>query len=136
MIHFKIVTPENVTYQDTIDSLTLETSSGEITILGNHMPLVSVLRPGEMTIRKGSEEIVMAVSGGFVEVEAGSTVSIIADSADRVEEIDETKAEEARRRAEEILAKRTTETEIAGAESALARALAQIKVARKRKHRA
>ncbi len=132
-IHFEIVTPEEVAYQDRIDALTVDTKDGEITILPNHMPLVSVLRPGEMRIKKGSEEIFMAVSGGFVEVQPKSKVIIIADAAERAEHIDELKAEEARKRAQDILARKATAEEIADAQAALAHALAQLKVARKRK---
>ncbi len=133
MIHFEIVTPERVAYQDKIDSLTVDTVDGEITVLPNHMPLVSVLRPGEMIIRKGKEETVLAVAGGFVEVQPESKVIIMADSADRAQDIDIVSAEEARKRAEEILAG-TAETEnIADVKAALAHALAQLKVARKRR---
>ena len=134
-IHFEIVTPEKVAYQDTIDALTVDTKDGEITILPRHTPLVSILRPGEMRLKKGDEEGFMAVSGGFVEVQQDSTVIIIADSALRAEEIDQTKAEEARKRAEEILAQKTTATEVADAQAALARSLAQLKVARRHKTR-
>lgn len=134
-IHFEIVTPEKVAYQDQIDSLTLDTKDGEITILPNHMPLVSVLVPGEMRIKKGNEEISLAVSGGFVEVQPHSKVIIIADSAERAERINERAAEEARRRAENILAKKGAAADIADAQAALAHALAQLKVARRRKQR-
>jgi len=132
-IHFEIVTPEAVAYQDKIDALTLDTQLGEITILPNHMPLVSVLRPGEMRIKKGNEEIVMAVAGGFVEIQPHSKVIIVADAAERAENIDELKAQEARKRAQDILAKKSTAEEIADAQAALAHALAQLKVARRRK---
>lgn len=134
-IHFEIVTPEEVAYQDKIDALTVDTKDGEITILPNHMPLVSVLRPGEMRIKKGSEEVFMAVSGGFVEVQPQSKVIIIADAAERAEHIDELKAEEARKRAEDILARKANSEEIADAQAALAHALAQLKVVRRRKTR-
>ncbi|MBI1755293.1 ATP synthase F1 subunit epsilon [Candidatus Azambacteria bacterium] len=134
-IHFEIVTPEKVAYQDKIDALTLDTKDGEITILPNHMPLVSVLRPGEMRIKKGNEEIFMAVSGGFVEVQPDSKVIIIADAAERAEDINELKAEEARARAQDILARKATGEEVADAEAALAHALAQLKTARRRKKR-
>lgn len=134
-IHFEIVTPEKVAYQDRIDAVTIDTTDGEITILPRHTPLVSVLRPGEMRLKKGDEEIFMAVSGGFVEVQQDSKVIIIADAVERAEEIDQQKAEEARKRAEEILAQKTTATEVADAQAALARSLAQLKVAKRRKTR-
>ncbi|MEK7519622.1 MAG: ATP synthase F1 subunit epsilon [Patescibacteria group bacterium] len=133
MIHFEIVTPEKVAYQDKIDSLTVDTTTGEITILPNHMPLVSVLRAGEMTIRKGKEETTMAVAGGFVEVSPGSTVIIMADAAERAEEVDVVSAEEARKRAEQILAQKTETEDVADVKAALAHALARLKVARRKR---
>ncbi len=132
-IHFEIVTPEEIVYQDRIDEITIDTQDGEITILPKHAPLVSVLRPGEMRLVKDGQEIFMAVSGGFVEVQPDSKVIIVADAAVRAEEIDQQKAEEARKRAEEITANKTEASEIVEAQASLAHALAQLKVIRRRK---
>ncbi len=133
MIPFEIVTPEGVIYKDTIDALTLNTVSGEITILSNHMPLISVLEPGEMRIKKDDVETFMAVSGGFVQVQPNSNVVIMADTAIRVEDIDEEKIEEARKKAQDILTNKTTALEVADAEASLAHAMAQMKVLTRRR---
>lgn len=132
-IHFEIVTPERIVYQDRIDEVTINTENGEITILPKHTPLVSILRPGEMRVVKDGQEIFMAVSGGFVEVQPESKVIVVADAADRAEEIDQQKAEDARKRAEEIIANKTASSDVVEAQASLAHALAQLKVIRRRR---
>lgn len=134
-IKLKIVTPEKTVYEDEIDQITLPTKSGEITILPNHIPLVSSLKPGEILIKKGSEEIPLATAGGFIEV-AENSLTILADSAERLEEIDEARAEEARRRAEELMkkhgeAKDVEAVDYAALSAKLERELARLKVVRK-----
>lgn len=104
-IKFKIVTPERVVFEDEVDSITLPTRTGEITVLPNHIPLVSSLKAGEVLIRKDKQEVPMAISGGFVEIAENSLV-ILADTAEHFEEIDEARAEEARKRAEELLSRK------------------------------
>jgi len=101
MLKFKIVTPEKVIYENEIFQVTVPTMSGEITILSNHIPLVSVLKAGELKIKDKNGEHHIAISGGFLEVKANSEIIILADHAERAEEIDVHKAEEARQRAEE-----------------------------------
>ena len=81
MIKFKIVTPEKVVYEADIDSVSLPTEQGEITVLPNHIPLVSTVVAGELVVRKGNEVQPMAVSGGFVEVRAGNEVIVLAGPA-------------------------------------------------------
>jgi F-type H+-transporting ATPase subunit epsilon len=103
MINFRIVTPEGVVYEDDIERVTIPTADGEITVLPNHTPIVSLLRYGEMTVKKKDHDVHFAVSRGIVEVMSGSKVTILADSADRAEEIDLAAAEEGRKRAEKIL---------------------------------
>lgn len=133
-IKLKIVTPEKTVYEDEIDQITLPTSSGEITVLPNHLALVSSLRPGEILIKKGGEEIPLATAGGFIEV-AENSLTILADSAERPEEIDEAEAEEARQKAEELMKKRGEKTaeaiDYAGLTAKIERELARLKVARK-----
>ena len=104
-IKFKIVTPEKVVFEDEIDQISLPTKMGEITVLANHVPLVSSLNPGEILIKKNKEEIPMAVSGGFVELNNNQMV-ILADTAERVEEIDVERAEQARQKAKDLLDKK------------------------------
>lgn len=131
-IKFKIVTPEKTVYEDEIDQVTLPTKEGEITVLPNHIPLISVLVSGELVAKKGGEEIAMAVSGGMVEVRKNE-ITILADTAERAEEIDITRAEEARQRAEKLKEERiqTDEAQYATAAAILEKNLARIKVARK-----
>jgi len=131
-IKFKIITPERTVYEDEIDQITLPTADGEITVLPNHIPLISILVPGELDVRKDGEEIAMAVSGGMIEVR-GNEMTILADTAERAEEIDLTRAEEARQRAEKLKDEkiRMDETEFATAAAIFEKNLARIKVARK-----
>ncbi len=131
-IKFKIVTPEKTVYEDSIDQLTLPTAEGEITVLPNHIPLISVLAPGELVAKAGGEEIAMAVSGGMAEVQKNE-ITILADTAERAEEIDLARAEEARKRAEKLKEEnvRLDETEYATAAAVLEKNLARIRVAKK-----
>src|SRR3989344_2362882 len=87
-IQFEIATPERIVYKEEVDGVTLPTREGEITILPNHIPLVGVLIPGALTVRKGTDEQYMAVSGGFIEVQPGNRVVVLADTADRAEKPD------------------------------------------------
>ncbi|MBT4153458.1 MAG: ATP synthase F1 subunit epsilon [Candidatus Magasanikbacteria bacterium] len=103
MIKFKVVTLHGVTYEDDIDKVTIPTRSGAITILENHAPLVSVLKPGEMTIHKGDDKIPLAVSTGIMEIRPSGEVFVMADTAERAEDIDVERADDARKRAEELM---------------------------------
>jgi F-type H+-transporting ATPase subunit epsilon len=131
-IKFKIVTPEKTVYEDTVDQVTLPTQDGEITVLPNHIPLISILTSGELVAKKGGEEIAMAVSGGMIEVRANE-ITILADTAERAEEIDIKRAEEARERAEKLKDEkiRMDETEYAAVAALMERNLARIRVAKK-----
>jgi len=102
IIKFKIVTLERVVLEEDILQITVPTKEGEITVLANHIPLVASLQPGVIQIKKPSGEMeIISVSGGFIEVLKDKIV-ILADTAERAHEIDETRAEEAYQRAEEI----------------------------------
>ncbi|MDD5489885.1 MAG: F0F1 ATP synthase subunit epsilon [Candidatus Moranbacteria bacterium] len=131
-IKFKIVTPERTVFEDQIDQVILPTADGEITVLPNHIPLISVLQAGELIAKKDGEEIAMAVSGGIVEVRKNE-MTILADTAERAEEIDMERAEEARARAEKLKEEkiRSDETDYATAAAILEKNLARIKVAKK-----
>lgn len=135
MIKFKIVTPERVLYQDEVDQVTLPTPKGEITILPHHIPLVSSLVPGEIRVVKNKEEVSMAISGGFVEI-TGKNITLLADTAERAEEIDEVRATEAEKRAKELMAeKKIDSAEFAYLTAKIEKELARLKVARRRKYR-
>ena len=101
-IKFEIVTPERVVLREEISQVTVPTKQGEITVLPNHIPLVATLQSGVIEIvRADGARDVMSVSGGFIEVLKDKVV-ILADTAERAEEIDLARAEEARTRAEKI----------------------------------
>jgi len=135
-IHFQIVTPEKVAYKDDVDSITLPTQMGEITVLPHHAPLISSLKSGEAIIKKDGEEFSIAISGGFLQVQPKNKVVVLADAAERAEEISEERAEQARIRAEEILKeKRLDKAEMATAAAALEKSLIRLKVARRRSKR-
>ncbi len=102
-IKFKIVTPNGVVYDDEIDQLTIPTTSGEITVLPSHIPLISILAPGELVIRKDGVEIPLSVSSGIVEVRPNNELYIMAETAERAEHIDIERAEAGRQRAEELM---------------------------------
>lgn len=134
-ILFEIATPERIVYKETVDSLTLPTKDGEITILPNHIPLVAVLVPGVVVVRKGGTEQLIAVSGGFIEVQPGNRVVVLADTAERAEELTEGAILKARADAERVLSeKRNLDDEsFAAAAAGLERELARLKVARRRR---
>ncbi len=134
-LKFKIVTPEKVVFEEEIDQVTLPTQTGQITVLPNHIPLLSALQAGEMVIKADGKELPLAVAGGFVEVKPGSEVVVLTENAEHAEEIDIAQAEEAKKRAEALL--KDTKNKEAVDYTALAakieRELARLKVARKRK---
>ena len=127
-----IVTPERSLYSGRADMVTLPGVEGEMGILPMHVPLMTQLAAGEITARKNGQDYFLAVGDGFVEV-TGERVSILTDMAIRAENIDEAKAEEARRRAEARLAEKLDDSEVAAVNAALAHSLAQLKVKRRQK---
>lgn len=133
MLQLSIITPERTIWDGQVDQVTLATTEGEITVLPHHIPLVSVLAPGELRLRKGSEEIPMVIAGGFVEVLPGNRVAVLADDALRVEEIDVAAIEAARERARKALEEKrhADDTSFADAAAGLQKELARLKIARK-----
>ena len=134
-LQFEIVTAERVVHSDEVDLLVVPGIDGEMAILPSHAPLTTMLQPGELIVRKGSEESSIFVSGGFFEL-MNDKVTILADSAERVEEIDITRAEEAKKRAEEKVELRArTDIDAARTEAALRRSLMRLKVLERAKER-
>ena len=133
-LKFEIVTAERMVYSDDVDVVIAPGVEGQLGILPNHASLLTMLQPGELVVRKEGEETEMFVSGGFLEV-MQNRVTLLADVAERAEEIDIVRAEEAKRRAEEQIKQVPPEMDLAVAEAALRRALARIKIAERRKKR-
>jgi len=133
-IHLEIVTAERVVLSDDVDQINAPTKDGRVGILPRHAPLLTILDVGELDIIKQGASTPFAISGGFMEV-LPNRVTILADTAERADEIDEARAEEARRRAEEQIAQRKSDHDIALAEAELRRALIRLKVAQLRRNR-
>ncbi|MDD5289044.1 MAG: F0F1 ATP synthase subunit epsilon [Dehalococcoidales bacterium] len=135
-IRIDVVTAERLVFSEDADIVIVPGVDGEMGILPHHAPLMTMIKPGEILIRKGAEEYSLAVSGGFLEVKPDH-ITILADAAERADEIDIARAEAAKKRAEDSLASHTTteQADLVNAEASLRRALARLKVAEKRKHR-
>lgn len=131
-IKFRIVTPEKTVYEDMVDQATLPTTMGQVTILPNHRSYISSLMPGELMLKKDSQEINLFISGGFIEFHNNELI-VLADTAERVEEIDIKLAEEARRKAEKLKKQKISmdENEYARVAAAIERESARLRVARK-----
>jgi len=130
----EIVTAERVVFSDEVDLVVAPGVEGELGILPHHAPLMTMLLPGELLVRKGGEEFFLAISGGFLEVRPDRII-VLADAAERAEEIDIARAEAAKRRAEERLKHPVPEMDLARAEAALRRSLARLKVVERRRRR-
>jgi len=126
----EIVTPEGKSYSDDVDMVTLPGVEGEMGIFPHHVPLVTQITSGEIIIRKSGRDAFLAVGEGFVQI-TGERVAIMTDMAIKAENIDEAKAEEAKRRAEARLAEKLDDEEAATVAASLAHSLAQLKVKRR-----
>lgn len=131
-IKLKIVTPERVVFESEVDQATLPVSDGDVTILPNHRSYIASLKIGEITIKADGVEDSIAVVGGFLEF-ADNHLIVLADEAERADEIDLEKAEEARKRAEDIKNKviRTDEKEYAHVAAVLEKEMSRIRIAKK-----
>ena len=134
MMRLEIVTAERVVYSEDVSLLVAPGIDGELGILPRHAPLLTLLRPGEIRVVKDDEESLMAVSGGFLEV-IGNKVTILADTAERVDEIDVQRAEEALQRARDRVAAGSTEMDLERAIASMRRSQARLKAARRRRPR-
>ena len=133
-IHLEIVTAERVVLSDDVDQINAPTKDGRVGILPRHAPLLTVLDLGQLDLIKNGTTTSLAVSGGFMEV-LPNRVTILADTAERADEIDEARAEAARRLAEERIAQRQSDQEMALAELELRRALIRLRVAQLKRNR-
>jgi len=129
-LRLEIVTPEATVYSEDVEMVTLPGIEGQLGILPNHVWLMTQLVPGEMIVRKDGRSDSLAVGEGLVDV-TGDRVSILTDMAVPVDNIDEARAEEARRRAEARLREKISAEEVASTHAALSRSLAQLRVKRR-----
>lgn len=134
MINFKIVTPEKTVLEEEIYQITLPIEGGDVTILPNHMPYIGSVKSGEILIRKemNGDETSLATSGGFVELH-DNVLIVLADTAERADEIDLVRAEEARKKAEEIMKEKVhaDDEDYARVAAMIEKETARVRVARK-----
>ena len=134
-LNVEIVTAEQVVYsEEGVEQLVAPGADGELTVLPQHAAFITTLSPGELRILKGGEEEAMAITGGFLEVR-NDRIVVLADAAERVEEIDIARAEEARRKAEEAIREQRDAGDLAQTQASLQRALMRLRVGRKRGRR-
>lgn len=133
-IQFKIVTPEKTVLEEEIYQITLPIEGGDVTILPNHMPYIGSVKSGEILIRKemNGDETSLATSGGFVELH-DNVLIVLADTAERADEIDLVRAEEARKKAEEIMKEKVhaDDEDYARVAAMIEKETARVRVARK-----
>ena len=129
-----IVSAERHVSSDQVDLLVAPGVEGEVAILPSHAPLLTVLKPGEIRVVKDGEDNFIAVSGGFMEV-MPEKVTILADTAERLDEIDIERAEAALKAAQERIASAPVDMDLHRALASLRRSQARIKVARRRRNR-
>ena len=127
-LHVEVVTAERELYRGDATLVNAPGSEGELGILPQHAALLTTLKPGTMRIQLDEAEEPLFVSGGFLEVN-NDVVTVLADTAEYAEEIDEARAEEARRRAQERLEQSLTEQERAEVLAAVERAAARLRAA-------
>jgi F-type H+-transporting ATPase subunit epsilon len=132
-LKLEIVTPEARVYSEDVEMVTVPAAEGEMGIYPQHVPVLTQVVPGELIARKEGKDYLLAIGEGFMEV-TGDRVAIMTDMAIRAENIDEAKAEEARRRAEARLAEHLDDEEAAVVSAALTHSLAQLKVKRRQHH--
>ena len=134
VLRCEVVTAERTVFEDDVSMVVAPGIEGQLGILPHHAPLMTALTWGELIIhREGQEDEFIAIGGGFMEV-GPEHVTILADSAERAEEIDELRAEEARQRARETMAQKHREdADFVRAEAALRRSLIRLKVARRKR---
>jgi len=129
----EVVTPERMIFSDQVDEVLAPGAWGQLGILPKHAPLITALEEGELVIRRqGQDDTLVAIHGGFMEVRE-NTVTVLADVAERAEEIDIARAEAARRHAEELLTTSASDEDFQRARAAQRRAALRLKVAGQRR---
>ncbi|KAF0171304.1 MAG: F-type H+-transporting ATPase subunit epsilon [Limisphaerales bacterium] len=129
-LKLEIVTPEAKIYSEDVDMVTLPGIEGEMGIYPMHIPLMTQIAHGEIIARKGGVDHYLATGEGFVQI-TGDRVAILTDMAIKADDIDEAKAEEARKKAEARLAEKLTDEETATVQAALLHSLTQLHVKRR-----
>jgi len=131
-LKLEIITPDGTAYSEDVEMVTLPGVEGEMGVYPQHVPLMTQMVPGEISVRKATRDYYLAVGEGLIEI-VGDHVSVLTDIAIAAEKIDEAKVEEARRRAEARLQEKLSDEGVASVNASLARSLAQLQVKRRRR---
>lgn len=134
LFHFTLSTPDAVLFDSEVEEATFATPSGEITVMANHTPVVTLLTPGMMTIKTKGEEKILAVGGGFVKIYENQAKAFT-QTAEYAESIDEQRAIEAKKQAENLMREKVDEVTLADASSLLERNIARLKVVERKRHK-
>ncbi len=134
-IHVDIVSAEKEIYSGAAEMVFAPLETGEVGILPRHAPLLARMKPGEVRVRTGTEELTFYVSGGMLEVQP-HVVTVLADTALRARDLDEVAALKAKERAEEALRSRQADIDYARAQAELAEAIAQLRTIQRLRERA
>ena len=130
-----MITPERKVYEDDVDMVVAPATEGYVGILPHHVPLFTTLGPGEFKVKKGGVEEVLAVFGGFMDVRSDRVV-VLTDAAEPAEEIDASRAQQARERAQQVLAAGpASAADEQRARAELQRALVRLRVSESRRRR-
>ncbi len=129
-IKLEIVTPEAKIYSEDVDMVTLPGAEGEMGIYPMHVPLLTQVAAGEVVALKAGQAYHLAIGEGFAQI-TGQRVAILTDMAIKAEDIDENRAEEARKRAESRLREKLSEEEVVAVNASLMNSLAQLRVKRR-----
>jgi len=134
-LHLEVITPERKVYEDDVDMVVAPATEGYVGILPHHVPLFTTLGPGEFKVKKGGVEEVLAVFGGFMDVR-GDRVVVLTDAAEQAEEIDASRAQQARDAAQQVLAAGpASAADEQRARAELQRALVRLRVSEGRRRR-
>jgi len=133
-MHVDIVSAEESIFSGTVEMVTAPADGGDVGIMPRHTPLLTRLRPGEVTVEKGGEKQAFFVSGGVLEVQPHVT-TVLADSAVRARDLDEAEAQKAKERAERAMADQKADLDYASAQSELAEAVAKLQTIQRLRQR-
>ncbi|MFA6018282.1 MAG: ATP synthase F1 subunit epsilon [Patescibacteria group bacterium] len=133
-LHYTVATPERIVYEGDADSISVMTGMGEITVLPHHAPLLALLKAGEMRVKHNGTEELLATSTGMFEVRQDGTVVVLADTAERIDELELAAIEAAKARAQEAIKAMRNKNDVSYADAAahLERELARYRVAMKK----
>ncbi len=132
-ITFEIITPERTVYSNTVDEVIVPTLQGDVSVMSRHTGMVALVSSGAVRVRHDGEEVILHVYKGILGVKPGSVVTILADSADHINELDEAVIVAAKERVEKILAEKDTlsAVEFARFEDSLAREIGRLRILEK-----